>query len=112
VKKIEAIISPHQLDELREALGDLAVTGMTVTEVRGFAPTRAGAKLFRGGEYDMEFVPKLLVETVVPDGKADEALKVMKRSTRTKKPGGGEVFVSIIERAVRIRTEETGEMAI
>jgi nitrogen regulatory protein P-II 1 len=112
VKKIEAIIKPYKLEEVRDALGEIGVTGMTVTEVRGFGRQKGQTELFRGVEYEVQFIPKLQIEVVVADENAREAVEAVVRGARTGKIGDGKVFVATVDRAVRIRTEETGDAAV
>ena len=112
VKKIEAIIKPYKLEEVRDALGEIGVTGMTVTEVRGFGRQKGHIEMFRGVEYEVQFIPKLQIEVVVPDSHAKEAIEAVVRGARTGKIGDGKVFVATVDHAVRIRTEETGEAAV
>ena len=112
VKKIEAIIKPYKLEEVRDALGEIGVTGMTVTEVRGFGRQKGQTELFRGIEYEVQFIPKLQIEVVVADADAREAVEAVVRGARTGKIGDGKVFVATVDHAVRIRTEETGDAAV
>jgi nitrogen regulatory protein P-II 1 len=112
VKKIEAIIKPYKLEEVREALSEVGVTGMTVTEVRGFGRQKGHTELFRGSEYTVDFLPKVRVEVVVPDRNAEAAVAAVVKSARTGKIGDGKIFVAGVEQAVRIRTEEVGEAAV
>ena len=112
MKKIEAIIKPYKLEEVRDALGEIGVTGMTVTEVRGFGRQRGQTELFRGVEYEVQLIPKLQIEVVVADANAREAVEAVVRGARTGKIGDGKVFVATVDHAVRIRTEETGEAAV
>jgi nitrogen regulatory protein PII len=112
VKKIEAIIKPYKLEEVRDALGEVGITGMTVTEVRGFGRQKGHTELFRGTEYTVDLLPKIHIEMVVADADADAAINAVVRSARTGKIGDGKVFIAAIEQAVRIRTEETGDAAI
>jgi nitrogen regulatory protein PII len=112
VKKIEAIIKPYKLEEVRDALGEAGITGMTVTEVRGFGRQKGHTELFRGVEYTVDLLPKLQIEVVVADSDAAAAVSAVVRSARTGKIGDGKVFVASIDQAVRIRTEETGDAAI
>jgi nitrogen regulatory protein P-II 1 len=112
VKKIEAIIKPYKLEEVRDALGEAGITGMTVTEVRGFGRQKGRTELFRGVEYTVDLLPKLQIEVVVADSDAAAAVSAVVRSARTGKIGDGKVFVASIDQAVRIRTEETGDAAI
>jgi|ERR1035441_3319533 nitrogen regulatory protein PII len=112
MKKIEAIIKPYKLEEVRDALGELGVTGMTVTEVRGYGHQQGPVELFRGSEYTTDLLPKIRIEVVVSDRAAESTVAAVVRSARTGKTGDGKVFVARIEQAVRIRTAETGENAI
>jgi len=112
MKKIEAIIKPYKLEEVRDALGELGVSGMTVTEVRGFGGHNGAVEHYRGSDYAVGPLPKILIEVVVPDRVAQSTVAAVARSARTGKPGDGKIFVARIEQAVRIRTEETGEKAV
>jgi nitrogen regulatory protein P-II 1 len=112
VKKIEAIIKPFKLDEVREALSEVGVTGLTVTEVKGFGRQKGHTEIYRGSEYTVDFLPKIKIELVLPNAQADQAVSVIVKTAKTGKIGDGKVFVSDIEDAIRIRTEEKGEMAI
>ena len=112
MKKIEAIIKPYKLEEVRDALGELGVTGMTVTEVRGYGRQTGSAELFRGRENTVGLLPKIRIEVVVSDQVAESTVAAVVRSARTGKVGDGKVFVAKVEQAVRIRTEETGDNAI
>jgi nitrogen regulatory protein P-II 1 len=112
VKKIEAIIKPFKLDEVREALSEIGVTGLTVTEVKGFGRQKGHTELYRGAEYVVDFLPKVKVEVVVPDPMVESALEAITKSARTGKIGDGKIFVTTIEQVIRIRTGETGEAAI
>jgi nitrogen regulatory protein P-II 1 len=112
MKKIEAIIKPFKLDEVREALSALGVSGLTVTEVKGFGRQKGHTELYRGAEYVVDFLPKVKVELVVADGMVDAALEAIVKAARTSKIGDGKIFVSSVEQVVRIRTGETGEDAI
>ena len=109
---IEAIIKPYKLEEVRDALGELGVTGMTVTEVRGFGRQKGPAEGLLSREHSVGLLPKIMIEVVVPDQAADSTVAAVVRSARTGKIGDGKVFVARVEQAVRIRTEETGEQAI
>src|SRR6516162_5075330 len=108
MKKIEAIIKPYKLEEVRDALGEIGVQGMTVTEVRGFGRQKGHTEIFRGSEYTVDFLPKIKVELVVPDEHADAAVAAVVKGARTGKIGDGKIFVGTIDHAVRIRTDETG----
>ena len=112
MKKIEAIIKPFKLDEVREALAEVGVTGLTVTEVKGFGRQKGHTELYRGAEYVVDFLPKVKVEVVVPTGKEDAVIEAIIKAARTGKIGDGKIFVTSIERVVRIRTGETNDAAI
>jgi len=112
MKKIEAIIKPFKLEEVKDALGEVGIEGMTVTEVKGFGRQKGHTEIYRGSEYTVDFLPKIKIELVVADGQADAAVGAIVRSAKTGKIGDGKVFVAPIEQAVRIRTEEKGEAAV
>ncbi len=112
MKKIEAIIKPFKLDEVREALSEVGVSGLTVTEVKGFGRQKGHTELYRGAEYVVDFLPKVKIELVVADSGVDAAIESIVKAARTGKIGDGKIFVSNIEQVVRIRTGETGEGAI
>jgi nitrogen regulatory protein P-II 1 len=112
MKKIEAIIKPFKLDEVREALSDIGVTGLTVTEVKGFGRQKGHTELYRGAEYVVDFLPKVKLEVVVADSLLDRAMEAIVTAARTGKIGDGKIFVSPVEQVVRIRTGESGEAAI
>ena len=112
MKKIEAIIKPFKLDEVRESLHDVGVTGMTVTEVKGFGRQKGHTELYRGAEYVVDFLPKLKLEIVVADDNVDTAIEAIVKAARTGKIGDGKIFVFPTEQVVRIRTGETGDSAI
>jgi len=112
MKKIEAIIKPFKLDEVREALSDIGVSGLTVTEVKGFGRQKGHTELYRGAEYVVDFLPKVKIEIVVADGEVDGAIEAIVKSARTGKIGDGKIFVSSVEQVVRIRTGEIGEAAV
>lgn len=112
MKLVTAIIKPFKLDEVREALSAVRVSGMTVTEVKGFGRQRGHAELYRSAEYLVEFVPKMMVQVIVPDHLADQTLDAIVDAAYTGKVGDGKVFVSPIEQLVRIRTGETAEAAV
>ena len=111
-KKIEAIIKPFKLDEVREALSTLGVSGLTVTEVKGFGRQKGHTELYRGAEYVVDFLPKVKIELVVADAMIETALEAIVKAARTGKIGDGKIFVSNVEQVVRIRTGETGESAV
>jgi nitrogen regulatory protein P-II 1 len=112
LKRVEAIIKPFKLDEVKEALGEVGVQGMTVTEVKGFGRTGGKREVYRGSAYVVDFVPKVKVEVVVPDSLVMDVLEAIEKSAKTGRIGDGKIFVSAIEEAVRIRTGERGEDAI
>jgi len=112
MKKIEAVIKPFKLDEVREALSEIGVTGLTVTEVKGFGRQKGHTELYRGSEYVVDFLPKAKVELVLTDTLVDAAVEAIIRAARTGKIGDGKIFVSAVEQVVRIRTGETDEAAV
>jgi nitrogen regulatory protein PII len=112
MKKIEAIIKPFKLDEVREALSDVGITGLTVTEVKGFGRQKGHTELYRGAEYVVDFLPKIKIEIVVTTDQVDPALDAIVKAARTGKIGDGKIFVTTVEQVVRIRTGETDEAAI
>ena len=112
MKKIEAIIKPFKLDEVKDALSEVGVQGMTVTEVKGFGRTGGKKEVYRGSAYVVDFVPKVKVEIVVADEQTQQVLDAIEKSAKTGRIGDGKIFVSSIDKAVRIRTGETGEDAI
>ena len=112
MKKIEAVIKPFKLDEVREALAEVGVTGLTVTEVKGFGRQKGHTELYRGAEYVVDFLPKVKVEVVVVDKMVDQAIEAIVKAARTGKIGDGKIFVTAVEQVVRIRTGETGAEAL
>ena len=112
MKKIEAIIKPFKLEEVKEALADLGIEGMTVSEVKGFGRQKGHTEIYRGSEYTVDFLPKIKVEVVLGDALVESAVAALVKSAKTGKIGDGKVFVSPVEEAIRIRTDETGEKAI
>ena len=112
MKKIEAVIKPFKLDEVREALSEVGITGLTVTEVKGFGRQKGHTELYRGAEYVVDFLPKIKVEVVVTDSVVDQAIEAIIKSARTGKIGDGKIFVMPVEGVVRIRTGETDESAV
>ena len=112
MKKIEAIIKPFRLEDVKDALTAAGVEGMTVTEVKGFGRQKGHTEIYRGSEYTVDFLPKLKLEMVVADNRADAAVKAIVQSAKTGKIGDGKVFVSAVETAIRIRTEESGDTAL
>ncbi|MEO1643307.1 MAG: P-II family nitrogen regulator [Pseudomonadota bacterium] len=112
MKKIEAIIKPFKLDDVKEALHEVGVQGMTVVEAKGFGRQRGHTELYRGAEYVVDFLPKLKVEVVVADGSVDGAIEAITKAAQTGKIGDGKIFVSDVGEAVRIRTGESGDGAL
>lgn len=112
MKRIEAIIRPFKLDEVKESLGEIGVQGMTVTEVKGFGRTGGKKEVYRGSAYVVDFVPKVRVEVVVPDALAPQVVEGIINAARTGRIGDGKIFVTSIDEVVRIRTGETGEQAL
>jgi len=112
MKKIEAIIKPFKLEEVKDALGEIGVEGMTVSEVKGFGRQKGHTEIYRGSEYTVDFLPKLKLELVLADSEVEAAVNAIVKAARTGKIGDGKVFVSAVEEAVRIRTEEKGELAV
>ena len=112
MKKIEAIIKPFKLDEVREALSEVGITGLTVTEVKGFGRQKGHAELYRGAEYVVDFLPKVRVDVVLADDMVERAIDAIVRAARTGKIGDGKIFVTAVEQVVRIRTGESGEAAV
>ena len=112
MKKVEAIVKPFKLDEVREALSELGVTGLTVTEVKGFGRQKGHTELYRGAEYVVDFLPKVKVEVIVGDALVERALEAIVKAARTGKIGDGKIFVTNVEQVVRIRTGESGEAAV
>tara|TARA_Y100000589_G_scaffold300505_1_gene310691 strand:+ start:227 stop:565 length:339 start_codon:yes stop_codon:yes gene_type:complete len=112
MKKIEAVIKPFKLEEVKDALGEVGIEGMTVSEVKGFGRQKGHTEIYRGSEYTVDFLPKIKIEVVVGDGVVESATKAIAESAKTGKIGDGKVFVSSVEQALRIRTDETGEEAL
>ena len=112
MKQITAVVKPFKLDEVREALAEVGVTGLTVTEVKGFGRQKGHTELYRGAEYVVDFLPKVKVEVVVDDGSVDACVEAIIRAARTGKIGDGKIFVTTVEQVVRIRTGETGKEAV
>jgi nitrogen regulatory protein P-II 1 len=112
MKKIEAIIKPFKLEEVKDALAEIGVEGMTVTEVKGFGRQKGHTEIYRGSEYTVDFLPKIKVEVVIGDALVDSAVAAIVKAAKTGKIGDGKVFISPVGEAVRIRTEETGERAV
>jgi nitrogen regulatory protein P-II 1 len=112
MKQITAIIKPFKLDEVREALADVGISGLTVTEVKGFGRQKGHTELYRGAEYVVDFLPKVKVEAIVADNVVEHAIEAIIKAARTGKIGDGKIFVCAVEQVIRIRTGETGEDAV
>ena len=112
MKKIEAIIKPFKLEDVKEALAEIGVEGMTVTEVKGFGRQKGHTEIYRGSEYTVDFLPKMKFELVLPDDRVTDAVAAIIKSAKTGKIGDGKIFVLNVEDAIRIRTEERGERAV
>jgi nitrogen regulatory protein P-II 1 len=112
MKKIEAIIKPFRLTDVKDALNELGIQGMTVSEVKGFGRQKGHTEIYRGSEYTVDFLPKVKIETVVADALKDAAVQAIIKAARTGKIGDGKVFITSIEEAVRIRTDERGDSAV
>jgi nitrogen regulatory protein P-II 1 len=112
VKKIEAIIKPFKLEEVKDALSEIGIDGMTVSEVKGFGRQKGHTEIYRGSEYVVDFLPKIKVEVVLGDSQVEQAAAAIIKAAKTGKIGDGKIFISAVDEAVRIRTEETGEKAV
>jgi nitrogen regulatory protein P-II 1 len=112
MKRITAIIKPFKLDEVREALAEVGVSGLTVTEFKGFGRQKGHTELYRGAEYVVDFLPKVKLEVIVTDGAVDQAVEAILRAARTGRIGDGKIFIAPVEEVIRIRTGETGESAV
>ena len=112
MKKVEAVLKPFKLDEVREALSEIGVTGLTVTEVKGFGRQKGHTELYRGAEYVVDFLPKVKVEVIIADALVERAIEAIIKAARTGKIGDGKIFVTNVEQAVRIRTGESAEAAV
>ena len=112
MKKVEAIIKPFKLDDVREALGEAGIQGVTVTEVKGFGRQKGHAELYRGAEYVVDFLPKVKIELVIDDGLVEQAIEAIQTAARTGRIGDGKIFVTSVEDAIRVRTGERGTEAI
>jgi nitrogen regulatory protein PII len=112
MKRITAIIKPFKLDEVREALAEVGVTGLTVTECKGFGRQKGHTELYRGAEYVVDFLPKIKLEVIIPESSLEGAIDAICKAARTGRIGDGKIFVSEVEQVIRIRTGETGESAI
>ena len=112
MKKVEAIIKPFKLEEVKDALGEIGIEGMTVTEVKGFGRQKGHTEIYRGSEYTVDFLPKIKLEVVLPDNRVEAALAAIVKAAKTGKIGDGKVFVSKVDEAIRTRTEEKGDQAV
>ena len=112
MKRIEAIVKPFKLDEVREALSEVGVSGLTVTEVKGFGRQKGHTELYRGAEYVVDFLPKVKVEMILADAMVERAIEAIVKAARTGKIGDGKIFVTAVEQVIRIRTGESGEAAV
>jgi nitrogen regulatory protein P-II 1 len=112
MKKIEAIIKPFKLEEVKDSLGEIGIEGMTVSEVKGFGRQKGHTEIYRGSEYTVDFLPKIKIELVLSDNRVDAAVAAIVKSAKTGKIGDGKIFVSPVDEAVRIRTEEKGDQAV
>ena len=112
MKKVEAIIKPFKLEEVKDALGEIGIEGMTITEVKGFGRQKGHTEIYRGSEYTVDFLPKIKLEIVLDDERLNDAVSAIVKAAKTGKIGDGKVFVSTIEDAIRIRTEEKGKAAV
>ena len=112
MKKIEAIIKPFKLEEVKDALGEIGIEGMTVSEVKGFGRQKGHTEIYRGSEYTVDFLPKIKLEIILADNAIEEAIRVIAEAAKTGKIGDGKIFVLPVENVIRIRTGETGEQAV
>jgi len=112
MKKVEAIIKPFKLEEVKDALGEVGIEGMTVSEVKGFGRQKGHTEIYRGSEYTVDFLPKIKLEMVLSDSRVEAAVTAIVKAAKTGKIGDGKIFVSHVEEAIRIRTEEKGEQAV
>jgi nitrogen regulatory protein P-II 1 len=112
MKKIEAIIKPFKLEEVKDALGEIGIEGMTVSEVKGFGRQKGHTEIYRGSEYTVDFLPKIKLEVVLSDNRLEQAVATIVKAAKTGKIGDGKVFVSSVDEAIRIRTDEKGEAAV
>ena len=112
MKKVEAIIKPFKLEEVKDALGEVGIEGMTVSEVKGFGRQKGHTEIYRGSEYTVDFLPKIKIEMVLADNRVEAAIAAIIKSAKTGKIGDGKIFVTPIDEAIRIRTEEKGEQAV
>ena len=112
MKKVEAIIKPFKLEEVKDALGEIGIQGMTVIEAKGFGRQKGHTEIYRGAEYTVDFLPKLKIEIVISDSQVEPAVNAIIKAAKTGKIGDGKIFVSSVEEAIRIRTEEKGDQAV
>ncbi len=112
MKKIEAIVRPHKMDDIREALHEIGINGMTITEVKGIGRQKGHTETYRGSEYEINFVPKIKLEIVVPDEQVQKVISVVIKTAKTGEVGDGKIFLQPIEETIRVRTEESGESAL
>ncbi len=112
MKKVEAIIKPFKLEEVKDALGEIGIEGMTVTEVKGFGRQKGHTEIYRGSEYTVDFLPKIKMEIILSDNRVDPAVNAIVKAAKTGKIGDGKVFISPVDEAIRIRTEEKGDSAV
>lgn len=112
MKKLDVIIKPYKLDDVKDALNDIGIKGMTITEVKGYGRQKGHKEIYRGAEYVVDFVPKIKIEVVVPADLLDQAVDVIRKAANTGKIGDGKIFVTPVEKAIRIRTGEQGEDAL
>ena len=112
MKKVEAIIKPFKLEEVKDALGEIGIEGMTVTEVKGFGRQKGHTEIYRGSEYTVDFLPKIKLEIIMSDSRIDAAVAAIIKAAKTGKIGDGKVFISPVDEAIRIRTEEKGDVAV
>ena len=112
MKKIEAIVRPHKMEDIREALHEIGVNGMTITEVKGIGRQKGHTETYRGSEYEINFVPKIKLEVVAPDDQVQKIIGIIIKTAKTGEVGDGKIFLQPIEEAIRVRTEESGESAI
>jgi nitrogen regulatory protein P-II 1 len=112
MKKIEAVVRPHKLDDIREALSEVGIRGMTITEVKGFGRQKGHTEIYRGSEYSVDFIPKIKIEIVVKDDLAQKVVDIVVKTAKTGQVGDGKLFVFPVEEVIRVRTEESGEDAL
>ncbi len=112
MKKIDAVIRPHKLNEVKEALIEAGIKGMTISEVRGIGRQKGQTEMYRGAEYQIEFIPKLSIEIVIPDNLLEKAVAIILAAAKTGQVGDGKLFISTVDEVIRVRTEETGESAL